>query len=49
MDTVTDILLRIRKAIFRVIGVIITFIYNAIFSKFVSAWAYEGMVKVMEK
>lgn len=49
MNTISNIFFSIRKYVFRFFGIIITFIYNAIFSKFVSAWAYEGMVKIMEK
>lgn len=49
METVSNIFFKVRKAVFGVVGVIITFIYNAIFSRFVSAWAYEGMANLMEK
>lgn len=49
MEAVTNIFFKIRKAVFKVAGIIITFIYNALFSRFVSAWAYEGMVKLMDK
>ena len=49
MNTISNIFFAIRKSVFRVFGIIITFIYNAIFSRFVSAWAYEGMANIMEK
>jgi ubiquinone/menaquinone biosynthesis C-methylase UbiE len=49
MNTVTNIFLALRKYVFRFFGIVITFIYNAIFSKFISSSAYEGMVRIMDK
>jgi hypothetical protein len=49
MNAISNIFLAVRKYVFRFFGIIITFIYNAIFSKFISAWAYEGMINIMDK
>ena len=49
MNIVSRTFLKIRKGFLNIIGVIITFIYNAIFSRFVSGWAYKGMVTIMDK
>lgn len=38
----------VRKGISSLLAMIVTFIYNLIFSKFVSIWAYEAMVQIME-
>lgn len=38
----------IRKGITSVLAMIVTFVYNLIFSKFVSIWAYEAMAHILE-
>ncbi len=38
----------IRRTITSVLAMIVTFIYNMIFSRFVSIWAYEAMVHILE-
>lgn len=48
METLVNGFHKARKFVFGIVGVIITFIYNAIFSKFISAWAYQGMASIME-
>jgi ubiquinone/menaquinone biosynthesis C-methylase UbiE len=38
----------IRKGITNLLAMVVTFVYNIIFSKFVSIWAYEAMVRMLE-
>lgn len=38
----------VRKGITSVLAMAVTFVYNLIFSKFVSIWAYEAMAHIME-
>lgn len=38
----------VRKGVTGVLAMIVTFVYNLIFSKFVSIWAYEAMAQIMD-
>jgi ubiquinone/menaquinone biosynthesis C-methylase UbiE len=38
----------IRRGITSLLAMVVTFVYNIIFSKFVSIWAYEAMVHILE-